>query len=114
MKRLLFKKQMIEAILSGRKTQTRRKAGSTRLAAGDVVACIANRFMRAADAPVRIRVTGVRRERLWDMPDMAGVSEGFESRREFQRFWCAMYRDKPGMRLVDNPLLDVIEFEVVP
>jgi len=78
---------------------------------------------RGQKSVTRIRVTGLRRERLQDMSQadaqqempvaspLADVSDGQWALKSFQETWNTMYH-QPGQRWQDNPEVWVIEFEL--
>jgi len=145
-------------VLSGRKTQTRRlvdaddemdyyrrdaswvksrrpqrvkKNGRTKW-------CVGNRYAvqpgRGKKAVGHIRITAIRRERLWDITDADAIAEGcnariigkighgeppfaftdviLRARGEFTKLWDSIHT-KPGTRWEDNPEVWVLAFEVI-
>ncbi len=124
---IMFKPEMLEQILAGRKTQTRRPFKGT------VPAAIASRrwdfgdllwvkertseypnkmFMPKKLARVWLEITSiVSAERLQDITEDGAKAEGFEWREEFQWAWENMYSKTP-CRWHLNPWVWVIAFEL--
>lgn len=128
-----------QAVLSGRKTQTRRvwtrddrldlvtnpllriwqpfrgqhvltNAGRLKYATGNTYAVQPGRGKRAVG---RIRVTGLRIEGLQSITEAGARAEGVNSVEEFRTLWDKIHGKKPGERWADNPLVVVIEFVCV-
>ena len=62
--------------------------------------------------PLRIRITNIRLEKLNDLSDANARAEGYSYRREYRELWNSINK-RPGTRWDDNPLVWVLEFELV-
>ncbi len=123
-KPIMFMPEMVDAIMDGRKTQTRRF--SDRYDVGDLL-WVKERydpnifyayrpwkspiFMPKRQARIWLRVTGKKQERLLDITDADAKAEGVDGKGAFCILWCQLYDSKQGKRLKDNPLVWVYEFE---
>jgi len=106
---LLFKPEHVEAIKSGRKTQTRRLwPHGCRVKVGSIHQC-RTRMLDASSTFARIRILRVWRERLLDISEADAHAEGYLSR---EAYWTAFVRIN-GPLAEPNPLVWVVEFEVV-
>lgn len=101
---LIFKKEHIDLILEGVKTQTRRRH-SRPLKAGRVYD-IKKDWYHSTD--LKILITRVRRQRLGDITPEEARKEGGYTIKEFQSIWRRIYGPW-------NPLEEVVvyEFKVV-
>lgn len=85
---MIFKPELVEKILAGEKTETRRleKLGQTqcRYVSGRDYALQPGRTRRAVG---RIAITDVRRERLGEITHEGALREGFPTVREFLAYW---------------------------
>jgi hypothetical protein len=114
---VIFKPEMVEKILAGEKTVTRRPvkfetvdhgvtvAAGCRYAPGQSYALQPGRGKKAVG---RIFVTHRDREMLGTIDDAEAQLEGFEDRQEFRRYWESLYGRFDAIQLVDR-----IQFEVV-
>jgi len=109
MKKILFKSEMVRAILDGRKTQTRRihaDMSKPRYNVGDVVyvgeryctcdECLCfpdlrecfkakwkpGMFMPEEYARIKLKITGKKKERICDISEADAIAEGFNPRPE--------------------------------
>lgn len=97
---MIFKPELVEKILAGEKTQTRRPmsqnprspwwARECRVRAGTTVALQPGRGQRAVG---RLRILEVRRQALRAITEGEAVAEGFAGRAEFFAYWQGMYGD---------------------
>lgn len=89
---MIFKPEMVQRILAGSKTMTRRKLkpGETecRYREGRPYAVQAGRGKKAT---TRIVVTEVRAERLGDISDADAQREGFRGRHQFNDYWRKLH-----------------------
>lgn len=135
-KPILFSAKMVQAILSGKKTQTRRlmRSEKARYAQGDLLYVRENWaeneagnviyqadqnrpinwkpsiHMPKAYARIFLRVTGVRSEKLHDMSQEDALAEGLHSKEAYFDFW----QEQHGLKaLQENPSVWVIDFEVI-
>lgn len=76
---------------------------------GDTYAVQPGRGKRAVG---RIRVTGLRVERVQAITEADAQAEGVESAQAYAALWDAIH-SKRGERWSDNPLVVVIQFELV-
>ena len=105
----LFKLAMVDAILAGNKTQTRRLDPSG-LMEGNLFYAKLGMYCKRADAPALLRVVATRWEYLLDITEADARAEGFPNRAAFLKYFKKIYS---GKKLKSNPLCHVIEFEVV-
>jgi hypothetical protein len=74
-------------------------------------------FMKRVDSPFSIRITAHRVERLQDISAGDVVAEGVEITHNYQYDfwwrWDSIYKHVLGKRWEDNPLVEVLTFEVV-
>lgn len=68
--------------------------------------------VREGYVPLRVRVTGIRREPLQAITEADARAEGVESCGDYLRLWQSI-NDRAGVRWHDNPDVWVITFEVV-
>lgn len=61
----------------------------------------------------RIRITGLRLERLWEITESGARAEGVIDRAEYQRLWTIIYKEDYPSSWKNNPLVWVITFELV-
>jgi len=101
---MLFKNILIPMILSGRKTQTRRKRSGV-WKVGDIVA-VKNR--PSSKPACFIQIVGKYRQRLGDLSLEDIRKEGFNNFEEFRKFWKKIYGEW-------NPkiFVTVYEFRVI-
>ncbi len=110
---MIFKQQMVAAILDGKKTVTRRPVKYD-----DAGHPIPNRYFRGRDyalQPVieegpgrgrggkeigRIEITAVRLEQLHEVTDQEGRLEGFADALAFADYWKGLYGSWDGTQLV--------------
>lgn len=85
---MIFAEPMLQAILDGRKTQTRRR--SSRYRVGKDYALQAGRG-RPGVPGARIRITEKRRQRLGEITTTDAIAEGFEGRARFLDYWAALH-----------------------
>ena len=88
---MIFRPELVEKILAGQKTETRRRAKEgepCRYEAGKTYALQPGRTKAGV---ARIRVTDVRREGLGDLKPAAAPREGFRYLHEFFTYWRSLY-----------------------
>ena len=123
---VIFTPEHVQMIVEGRKTQTRRvvKSGEE-LRQWEVGRTYAVQPGRGKPAAARIRITSIRQERLRDISEDDVVAEGHNLVRwasegpegwpataEYAATWDRINTRK-GTRWADNPLVWVLDFEVV-
>ena len=111
---MIFKPELIEKILAGEKTVTRRPVKYD--PAGEPLPCryepgrdYALQPGRGKKAVGRIRVLDVRREPLAEVDTADARREGFYGGPEFAAYWSKLYGSYDPTELVDR-----IEFELLP
>jgi hypothetical protein len=100
---MLFKRRLLQKILSGEKTQTRRPRGSTK-EVGDKMG-VRNHY-----EPFKhyVLITRKFKQRLGDISEQDAHKEGFQSIDEFKAAWINIYGSwKP------NQVVTVLEFKLV-
>lgn len=103
-----FNKDLIRPLIEGTKTQTRRLHEQPKYSIGEVVKVfIAGDASENELSKVRLRITGIRIEKLKDISAADIKAEGFNSLSEFRTFWERCYPGTWG----DNPEVVVYEFE---
>jgi len=149
MKTISFDAVSIEAILAGKKTQTRRPltkhifvAGRfnvfdelvPRWKVGDEAWAKTKRYERRVDSPFNIRITGHKVERVQDISYRDVEAEGVDvvgnmplvmnpagnvialldmvSKRLFRERWYGIYNINSPYRWENNPLCEILVFEV--
>jgi hypothetical protein len=63
--------------------------------------------------PLRIRITGIRREALQSITEADALAEGVDSVEAYRALWDRINGNTKGARWADNPPVWVITFEVV-
>lgn len=63
--------------------------------------------------PLRIRITAIRREPLQSISEADARAEGVESIEAYRALWDSINGKTKGARWADNPLVFVLEFELV-
>ena len=119
---MIFKQEMVDAILSGRKTVTRRPAKfrqvdeGTRNERSEWLPCryeagktYAVQPGRGKKGVARIRVLSVTRSYMHELDDAEVRAEGFDSTAAFQRTWLDIYGRGSFLDAVYR-----IEFELLP
>jgi len=102
---ILFKKEFIDAILNGTKTETRRK-GKKRWNVGAIHQLQLAWFDKNPFA--KVEILSVESEQLCRMDDARAIREGFESRDGFVEWWENQYQVMHGTEWVW-----VVKFKVV-
>ncbi len=106
---LIFRPELVEKILTGEKTETRRKVREGEACRYEVGKTYALQPGRGKKAVGRIRITGVRREHLGQMSHHKALREGFTGTGEFLRYWQMLY----GPFVPDLVEVWAIRFELV-
>jgi hypothetical protein len=86
---MLFNKELVEKILSGKKVETRRAWKRCMVREDRVYA--AKTDYRSDSIFAYLYIKYVRRERLMDMGDDGAIREGFSSLQEFKDVWVKCY-----------------------
>lgn len=102
---ILFKKQFIDAILNGTKTETRRK-GKKRWNVGAIHQCQLSYFDKNPFA--KVEILSVDENYLGNMGNDCAIAEGFKSIVEFHEWWINQY-DK----FDPTELIWVVKFKLV-
>ena len=102
---VLFKKQFIDKIRRGEKTQTRRIWTKSRVKIGNVYPCQTSYF---SEPFARIKVTGLWQERLGHISGRDVKAEGFNALAEFIDAWKVINGSYDP-----NTMVYVVQFEVV-
>ena len=111
---ILFTEKMMEAILRGEKTVTRRTWRDCRVKIGGVYQCKFGKDMRKADSwQAKIKVVDVNRETLHDMTELEARKEGFENLEAFKTLWNEINAKKLQSSWDWNVPVWRIEFELV-
>ncbi len=105
---MLFRPDMVEKILAGEKTQTRRVWKKAHVKVGNTYAIKKHYYQKNVDAPGFIRITGLRVEPLIEITNMDAKKEGFQSLREFVDVWTELHGEPEWHNDVW-----VIDFELV-
>lgn len=108
---ILFSKPMLEALIDGRKTQTRRTGDKQRWFPGDRLWVKDRLFQRKSETSVWLKVKTVSREPLQDIHPDEILLEGFATYTEFMAYWDKL-NAKRGYPSKDNPMVWVIHFEI--
>ena len=108
---ILFQRWGIQAILEGRKTQTRRIADYRPCLVDDLLWVKSKLFQRKADTTLWLKVTDVRVERLQDITEADVLAEGCIDKEDFIQCWDKIYAKlwHPWDR---NPFVWVITFKI--
>ena len=101
---ILFQPRFIEPILTGQKTQTRRK-GKKRWNVGAIHQCKTEMF---GEPFARVKILDVRRERLIEISPADARAEGFENSEGFWDAWAEIH----GSWLTNEEVW-VVEFEAL-
>lgn len=80
---MMFKKELLDLVLSGRKTQTRR-LHSRLLRVGHIYAI---QVSRVESTGYYIKITNVYQQRLGDVSEDEAAKEGFDNLEEFKETW---------------------------
>ncbi len=115
---ILFTPESILAILSGSKTQTRRRTLEDRSdcqygKVGDLLYIKEDSETTAEQSRVWLEITSVRLERIKSISKDDIRSEGFKSKKKFSELWNKFYGEMTGYSWEENPLVWVIKFRVV-
>lgn len=90
-----------------------RKADRSKWAIGRTYAIVPKRGSPAISF-YRIRLLGIRRERLQSISEADAKAEGVESVEAYKTLWESINGKTVGARWADNPLVWVLRFELVP
>lgn len=88
---MIFRPELIDKILSGKKTETRRPVKDGKPCRYEQGRTYSLQSARGKPGVGRIRVREVRRERLGEIDEDGAQREGFESRKEFFDYWKKLY-----------------------
>lgn len=106
---MIFKPELIEKILTGEKTVTRRLRGPIQKSPGRQAGYLDTvQSSRFAASVATIRYVSVERERLGRLTPDEVRREGFDSFPEFVAFWESVYGEYSPLQWVQR-----IEFELV-
>lgn len=105
---ILFRQEHVQPILDGRKTQTRRVWKRPRVRVGSIHQARTNMPWRGGEPFARIRITGLRQERLGEISFADARREGYETIFAFKQTWIAIH----GVWYAEQ-LVWVVDFEVV-
>lgn len=108
---ITFSHFLVEDILSGRKTQTRR-LGKKRWNVGSIHKVTRDRFNPNAVFG-KVRILDVRQERIGDITEEDARAEGFDNRKTFLRIFQGLNRDRLPALGWEDELVWAITFEVV-
>ena len=107
MKGITFTARMIDAILAGAKTETRRVSlGDRRV--GERLWIKRGRFGRRVDSPCEIEITGIVKMPLRAIGYNGALLEGFAGEEDFRKYWDKLH--KPPLQWNDNPDVFVVMF----
>ncbi len=104
---MFFKPEHVEPILSGNKTQTRRKINKTGKCPYKVGHIYQARLDYKAGSFAYLKITGVRQERLADMSEADCILEGYAGKAEYREIYERIY----GV-FDENELLWVVDFQL--
>lgn len=106
---MLFRPDMIEKILAGEKTQTRRVWEKARVKVGNTYAIKKQYYQKNADAPGFYLVLGLKQENLGAILSRPEdiKAEGFDSGEHFIETWTELHGEPDW-----NALVWVIDFEL--
>jgi len=88
---MMFKKELVEKILSGEKTATRRMKQQSRV--GGITNLMVNKDY-SKETGTYIQMTAVYQQRLGDMTDLDAQKEGFRDLSSFKEYWTRELRDE--------------------
>ena len=103
---ILFKKEFIDAILNGTKTETRRK-GKKRWNVGAIHQLQLSYFDKEPFA--KVEILSVEEKTLGSLTEADALAEGFSSRMGFYGWWGRQYGEMPNTR----DLVWVVKFKLV-
>jgi hypothetical protein len=101
---LLFKKPLLEKVLSGEKTQTRRLSTRT-YTPGRIYGVTCRRYQKSQ---AHIQITNATQQRLGDINEIDAIKEGLETKEQFLKTW----QEINGV-LDLNSIVIVYDFKVV-
>lgn len=111
---MLFKPKMLEAILNGHKTKTRR------VVVPQLAECHyggPKDFILAVElpsgSPFKLEIISLEKKHLQEIDEKDAIAEGFPNRDAFIRFWKKVYGRCRWKSWGKNPLVWVIEFKKV-
>lgn len=90
---ILFRPENVLLVLSGRETQTRRRWRRPRVKVGSVHQ--AKTGFKKDEVFARIRITGLRQERLGDISPEDVYREGYDTWDEFAAVWRRIHGSAP-------------------
>jgi len=105
---MLFKDYLIEQILAGKKTATRRLWGKPMVKVGNTYACKKSYYEKRVNCPI-IRVTKLHLQELRHMTEADAKAEGFKDLKEFRKAWLAIneyYNPQEPVWVVEFKLID--------
>ncbi len=103
---LIFKKEFVEPIITGKKWQTRRLK-RPKVKIGGIYQCRTGRFSPHVFA--KIKITNIRKQRLSDISEAEAKAEGMKNREEFLKVFREIYHLPDHL----DPEVWVIEFHTV-
>ena len=109
----MFRRELVDKVRRGEKTQTRRLPGKREWHVGEAAWVAIGRYCRREDSPSVILVVNVGSERLQRISAVDIEREGFESRKSFRKYWDSLYARRPDAQWDANPLVTVITFTVM-
>ncbi len=103
---MLFSKKHIKQIITGDKTQTRRRSDTKGVKIGNSYRACESIFTKREDSPAYVVVTDVYKERLGDLSEEDAKKEGGYTVEEFKNVWLDIHGEWNK-----NERVWVIEFE---
>jgi len=105
---ILFKQEHVPMILSGRKTQTRRRWQRPRAKVGSIRQ--AKTGFAKTDVFAHIKITGLRQEALGDISNEDVYREGYDTREQLEDVFKRIYK---GQAPDPSEVVWVVDFELV-
>ena len=108
---ILFRREHVDPIIAGTKTQTRRAWEKPRARVGTVH--LAKTRMLSKEYFARLEILAVYQERLGDISEEDARAEGYPSRAEYLLAFARINRQRVGDDF-DEQMVYVVRFRVVP